>query len=62
MQSFICWFTGTGNRYQVTAATRKEAMAEFAKRHGVTPSAFIQCRKAKADYCLLECGVYGIAH
>jgi len=60
-QSFTAWFSGTLNRYQIIATSRKEALELFAKMHGVIVSSYMQCRKSKGgDHMLLQCGSYGV--
>lgn len=59
-KSFTAWLVGSGNKYQVIAKNRKEALEVFAKLIGTRVSGYMQCRISKnGDYLLLASGAYG---
>ena len=64
MKTYIAWMSGTENRYQILANSRKEALEKFAKKLNVNVSSYLQARviKKEGEYCLLESGCYGYAH
>ena len=66
MKTFIAWTSGSENRYQVIANSRKEALEKFCKLMGCDkmPNSYAHARPVKdgGEYCLLESGTYGITH
>jgi len=47
MNKYIVWFSGSANRYWLTAGSRGEALIKFAELNSVRVSTWLKCRKAK---------------